>query len=96
MTPRRAGYPSFLKFNSNFLAALDYSEIYTWMLHLYVPLKNSICCLIAFFAIGFMVSTFVGKKYLIVFSTLPSNSDIKNNYVFAIQQNRALFIVQCK
>ena len=32
MTPRRAGYPPFLKFNSNFLAALDYSEIYTWML----------------------------------------------------------------
>ena len=32
MAPRRAGYPSFLKFNSNFLAALDYSEIYTWML----------------------------------------------------------------
>ena len=31
MTPGRAGYPSFLKFNSNFLAALDYREIYTWM-----------------------------------------------------------------
>lgn len=47
----------------------------------------------AFFAIGFMVSTFVGKKYLIVFSMLPSNSDIKNNYDF--QFNRTEHYSEC-
>ena len=30
-TPGREGYPSFPEFNSNFLASLDYREVYTWM-----------------------------------------------------------------
>ena len=30
-TPGREGYPAFPEFNSNFLASLDYREVYTWM-----------------------------------------------------------------
>ena len=30
-TPGREGHPSFRDFNSNFLASLDYREVYTWM-----------------------------------------------------------------